>query len=371
LAPDKTELCHDIQGRAMSNLFKIAILLLTFFTHATEKPVHLKTVEELTQENSSYSNLMLGLYNEFGYSIPQNFEKAKFHYEISAHPMSFDRLGFLYNSGYGVEVDLKKANSLYMVAIDFHPDLVPEYIEILKETKSHNVEAEWVYLSYTQDDETWDCDYAINRFEELAKSNNVWVLYQLGHAYSSNSGVKCRKPDDKKAKQFYEKAANLGHPQSMNNLSVILTKLKENPLSSKEDSQVDSLYWLKKAAVTGVIKSQINLGLKYLYGATYLEKDIEKSLYWLSEARNQGSSWSKFYLGIAYLRVLKDKEKGLEFMKEASGEDICRADYELSRYYLDNQTNVKEAKAYFDASQKNGCKDPNNLESRLLKLVNK
>ena len=58
-------------------------------------------------------------------------------------------------------------------------------------------------------------------------------------------------------------------------------------------------------------------------------------------------------------------------MKEASGEDICRADYELSRYYLDNQTNVKEAKAYFDASQKNGCKDPNNLESRLLKLVNK
>ncbi|KZN62193.1 tetratricopeptide repeat protein [Pseudoalteromonas luteoviolacea] len=337
----------------------------------------LKTVEELKSANSDYSNLVMGIYYEFGYIVEQNFNKAKSHYERSKHPFSFLRLGFLYNSGYGVRTDFRKAGQYYRRSKEFYYKEVPEFLLVLEKTYKNNTHSDVLYTNYMQDEGVWSCDFATSRLEELSSTGNVWALYQLGHAYASSSGVECRVTDNSKAKNYYHRAANQGHPQSMNNLSATLEDLRGNLLANRPLLE-ESVFWLRKAADTGVVLSQINLGLEYMQLTGRLNHDPNKGLYWLTEAQKQGSSRAKFLLGLSYLTVpeVVNTEKGIGYLLEAADAGECQADYELSRYYLFNEDNVlsqylwflntdlKKAKNHFKKSIESGCQDFENLASK-------
>ncbi|MBQ4812489.1 sel1 repeat family protein [Pseudoalteromonas luteoviolacea] len=212
---------------------------------AATQDLSLKTVEELKSDDSEYSNLVMGMYYEFGYMVEQDFNKAKSHYENSKHPFSFNRLGFLYNSGYGVEIDFRKANQYYNKFKNSDHKAVPEFLLVLEKTHKNNTLSGVLYTNYMQDEGLWSCDFATNRLEDLSSTGNVWALYQLGHTYSSSSSVECKTADNLKAKNYYHLAAEQGHPQSMNNLSVILEALHGNLLANRPLME-ESIFWLRK-----------------------------------------------------------------------------------------------------------------------------
>lgn len=105
-------------------------------------------------------------------------------------------------------------------------------------------------------------------------------LYLEGLSHFYGRGVP---QDDAKARRFWEKAARLGHGESMNNLGIIHSEGR----GVKADWQV-AYDWYQRAAETGCVLGCLNLGKMHLRPDSPFH-DRAKALYWLDQAAEKGN----------------------------------------------------------------------------------
>lgn len=104
------------------------------------------------------------------------------------------------------------------------------------------------------------------------------------------------KPDQKKAVEFYEKAAELGEPRSMFNLATIYDFYHGDNIEQNLPRAIE-LY--QKAADNGEVCAQTNLGVLYETG-TGVEQDVEKAAEIYQKAADEGDSDAMLNLGMLY-----------------------------------------------------------------------
>jgi TPR repeat protein len=86
------------------------------------------------------------------------------------------------------------------------------------------------------------------------------------------------KKDEEKAVQWYQKAADQGHPMAQYALGIMY----ENGDGVLADKRT-AAEWYRKAATRGVAHAQFNLGVLFARGEG-VDKDIGQARRWLTEA---------------------------------------------------------------------------------------
>ena len=168
-------------------------------------------------------------------------------------------------------------------------------------------------------------DDEIKRLEELVKQGDAIAMGKLGNMYYFGRGVS---QNYSKAKEWYEKAANLGVADAMNNLGAMY----ETGLGGSQDfSKAQELY--EKAANLGSAYAMVNLGIMYRFGRG-VSKNYSKAKEWLEKAAILGNGIAMDNLGIMYEYgegVLQDYEEAKKWYEKAHKEGVEDVDKSLDR----------------------------------------
>ena len=109
--------------------------------------------------------------------------------------------------------------------------------------------------------------------------NSAPAQYRLGSHYERGVGVD---KDARKAREWYQRAAEAGNVRAMHNLAV----LSAEGVDGKPDYAA-AASWFRKAAEFGVRDSQYNLAILYARGLG-IEQNLQQSWMWFSLAQAQG-----------------------------------------------------------------------------------
>ncbi|EGB11658.1 hypothetical protein AURANDRAFT_4528, partial [Aureococcus anophagefferens] len=170
------------------------------------------------------------------------------------------RLGHMYEHGYGVEQDAKKADELYRVAAD----RVPEAIYVLG---SFYMVGRYGLQKNTKK--------AAKIFKRAVELGNADAMSTLGALYKEGNGVKI---DKKKALQLWSMASDRGHAYAQLNIGVQL----------HINGKVDEAFRLfELSARQGLAPAEFELGRRYAAGIG-VEPDPNKCVHWLRRAAARG-----------------------------------------------------------------------------------
>ncbi len=112
--------------------------------------------------------------------------------------------------------------------------------------------------------------------------------------------------------------------------------LKPNAEGEQSDF-AGAMQWLTRAAESGVLRAQLDLGGIYLDGGKGIEPNPAKAFEWFSRAAEQGSAEAEFYLGhILYngMGRAADKAAAAEHWRKAAAAGIGEAQYRLAHMLL-------------------------------------
>tara|TARA_Y100001936_G_scaffold55005_1_gene53853 strand:- start:2206 stop:3153 length:948 start_codon:yes stop_codon:yes gene_type:complete len=153
----------------------------------------------------------------------------------------------------------------------------------------------------------------------LAKKGFSKAQYNLGVMYDKGKGVD---KNIKKAKKWFQFAAEQGHDKAQYNLGLIYGKGK-----GIEKDYSKAFKWLSLAADQGNGKAQTNLGWMYETGKG-MKKDFKKAAYWYQLASDQGFAKAKEKLNLLLsqnkekLHQATNDSKSLISLKEKSSQEI-------------------------------------------------
>lgn len=123
--------------------------------------------------------------------------------ENRQNPKAWNTLGIMYNNGYGVEKDERKAVEWYMKAA-MNGYAVSQYNLACQYEKGRGVERDYARAMF------W--------YEKAAEQNDSSAELNIGYLYSEGIGVPC---DAQKALYWYKKAADNGELLAMDRLGQI------------------------------------------------------------------------------------------------------------------------------------------------------
>ncbi|MDQ8184290.1 tetratricopeptide repeat protein [Pelagicoccus sp. SDUM812002] len=160
---------------------------------------------------------------------------------------------------------------------------------------------------------------------DLMESDNPKIYFALGLIHSLGLG---RKFDSSQAVHWFEKAAKLGHVESMRRLAGLLKRGGEsNDLKA-------SFAWYMKAANLGDTGAMVFVAFAYREG-TGVEQNPTKAAEWFERAIDHGDLRTLVLVGKLYCRTLGEAEKGLETLHRAAELGFRDADIELAFLYGD------------------------------------
>ena len=197
-------------------------------------------------------------------------------------------LAFLYDNGYGVELDYTEARTWYHKAAD----------------QGHSA-AQWnlgaIYANGLGVPE--DLGTAINWYRKAAQNGHVTAQYDLGILYSSGKGIE---QDDIEALLLIDKAANAsakqavyrGDRDSFNAAKAIAAKY-----AGARDTLISrmTIEQLTKTAQQGVVLSQARLGFVHGEGAS-VKQDNTAAVLWHSQAAEAGHPTAQYFMGLHCFR---------------------------------------------------------------------
>ncbi|MEM9879698.1 MAG: SPOR domain-containing protein [Pseudomonadota bacterium] len=128
--------------------------------------------------------------------------------------------------------------------------------------------------------EAGDFSGAIQDWVPLAAQNDPNALFNLGQVYRLGRGVE---PDMAQAKDFYERAARLGHISAQGNLGTLYF-FSENSAVKDQEKAVS---WWQEAATNGDARSQYMLGVLFFNGDV-VSRDWTRAYAWMSLAAGAG-----------------------------------------------------------------------------------
>lgn len=205
------------------------------------------------------------------------------------------------NVGYGYSVGSKLFFSVgvFCISIFFVPKILASTLDDVQE-----------YF------DSGNYSKAIEVAEGLAKEDNIDAIMGLARVYAEGRGVE---KDEKKAFDWIEKAAELGHKSAQYKLA------KAHAFGEVIEKDTEKAKrTLEKLAEQGHISSIIFLAKSYNLGE-WLQYNPSKSFELFSEAAERGDSAGKVMLAILYEEgegIEKDYRKAFELYKEVVLEDF-------------------------------------------------
>jgi TPR repeat protein len=149
-------------------------------------------------------------------------------------------------------------------------------------------------------------------YEKSANNGNTQAMNNLANMYYHGQGVR---QNFKAAFDLYLKASTLGDHIAQFNLSMMYF----NGLHVKQ-SDKDTLTWLTLSAMAGYPLAQVRLGDFYREGFSVVKQDYQKALYWYYEAANQNDGKGMYSIGVCYYYgygIAKDNKKARYWMDKA------------------------------------------------------
>ncbi len=276
----------------------------------------------------------------------QDYEKARGYYEKSPdNPYAKICLAFLYENGQGVEADEEKAKEYMKAAYD---ELMPDKLTEA-ESKIYNAEAlmlnGWLFCSDILGEESVDYAKAKEWYEKAAELGNVTAIENIGLMYEDGKGVE---QDYAKAMEWYMKASDAGSAESMRRIAMMYC----DGLGVEQNYYI-TLEWFEKSAVAGNAESMYTLGMAY-YNGTVVSVDTVKAMEWFEKAAEQGHPGAARSIGYGYLKgigVEKNSTKAVEWYEKAVDLGLAEAAGDLCLAYLEGQgveKNFEKAKEWYE-----------------------
>ena len=300
----------------------------------------------------------------FFYEKPPNYMEAKSWFEEAAKGGSgegYADLGWLYQFGYGVTVNLPQSFSLYSqaaklgndegifrvglayrdgIGVDKNPAVGCQWLIKAANNRHPYAEQEAARCYYSGTGVDQDREAAFNLFVKAGQAKLIDSRVIVADMLESGDG---HDQDSEGAVVWYRAAAEQGDAYAMTQLGVHLRLGKGVAWSESEAMQ-----WFTKAANMGDVQAEESLGYGYMNGlgqdAGQGRQDYQQAAYWFGKAAQQGDGYAQLNLGVMYEKgwgVTQDLEhaKGL-YAQAAASDDKQIAD--LGREYF---SNVPEAAA--------------------------
>lgn len=128
--------------------------------------------------------------------------------------------------------------------------------------------------------ESGDFSGAIQDWLPLASENDPNALFNLGQVYRLGRGVD---KDMSAARNYYERAARLGHVSAQGNLGTLYFFAEDKSLKDQEKA----VSWWQEAATNGDARSQYMLGVLFFNGDV-VDRDWTRAYAWMSLAASSG-----------------------------------------------------------------------------------
>ena len=246
------------------------------------------------------------------------------------------QMGRVYEYGYGVVPDDKKAAEWYRMAAG----------------KGH-ASAEF-YLGYFYDEgrgTKQDFGQAMFWYREAALQGNAAAENNIGYLYDHGRGVKA---DPKQAMQWYQRSAEAGDGAAASNIGW----LYQHGVGVPRDYG-KAMTWFFKSASENWADGAADLG--YLYEAGLgVQADPGAALVWYLKAANDGSAYGAFNVGRFYehgIAVAKDYDRAMAWYRKAAAAGSVSAEDNIG-YFYENGFGVRrdyaEAMRWFRKSAAGG-----------------
>ena len=326
----------------------------------------------------------LGWHYEHGFGVEKDEKKAVELYLRNAengNALAQFYLSSCYGWGKGVEQDYQKALEwaekavangceAAIQAVNFYKASLPRQKEeekFVKETKLADDKADFsvknaVGFKTNANADTQPTAKKSKEQEllELAEQGDANAQYELGYYYEWKSY------DDKKALEWYTKAAEQGHIKAQEQVAYIYRKGKV-----VERSYEKYVEWMTKAANQGSAEAQQSLGVFYDKGADGVPQNYELAAMWFEKAAEQGKVEATYQLGEYYYwgnGVPENNEKAIEWYKKAAEGDVhyvatIEAQWRLGEMYEHGHgvdVDLEVAAEWYNSAAKNhhsGAKD--------------
>lgn len=301
---------------------------------------------EIAAEKKGYLRYRIGKCHAYGHGTEQNYEESARWFRQAMdenNPFAAYSLAGQYLRGQGVGQSDAEAYSLFYMAAthEKQPNAYAQYQlgKMYRDGIGREVNPEESRLWYAK-------AYAgFLAMEETMADDKLY--YRLGSMNMTGTGTEV---DLEKARYYFEKAAELGNADALYGLGKLYLKPEfpdYDPAKAveylEEAAQKDNAfakYQLGKLLCQGeLVPKNIARGLplleelaengvtfgSYIAGKVYLKEegwqDIKKAILYFRQAAEDGNSFAEYQLGRIYYfgnGVRADKEKGLEYLKEAA-----------------------------------------------------
>ncbi|MBO4450752.1 MAG: DUF2225 domain-containing protein, partial [Clostridiales bacterium] len=291
-------------------------------------------------------------------------EEAKNQYETGMEKgsdLAMVRLGYLYQVGNGVKVDLKKSNELINKANENGCKEAAFYTGLLKmagRVSGEDADAKQALEYFTaaldsSDKETVAAAYlrigdvykngfaGVERnYDKAIENYNLAMTHYPSYRGDANYSIaklfESRGEDVhaqdyyKEAMKYYDKAAELGNISAINAVGVSY----ESGYGREHNGQTAYDYY-RKAADAGNATAMRNIGRLYRYGKDPLQKNVNEAYNWYKKAADAGDGYAMEIIGNMHLYG----EYG------RNGEDI---DYRTARQWYEKAAENGYPDAYAD-----------------------
>lgn len=263
-----------------------------------------------------------------GIGVSVDYQKSMSFFESAAsrnNPEAMVLIAYQYENGKGTALDYEKASAWLERAEEscnmwLQQDLAQkdrEYYQSLtgdvRAKREHCEVASCMELIRDESRPSEQRQTALSHLLALAEGGNGWrAQVNAGILYEEGLLVK---QDDKKALDYYFKAAENGSTGAMNNIGNFYLHGK-----AVEKDYRKAFEWYKKAVeLSGNAAAECSLGmcLQYGYGTAV---DYEKARHFYEESAKQGSGLAMYRLGLLYeqgLGVTKDIRMAKQYFGEA------------------------------------------------------
>lgn len=237
------------------------------------------------------------------------------------------RLGWLYESGQGVEQSWEKAYEWYRKSAEAGNDRAMGNLAFCYEF-GYGVSR--------------DLALAVQWYRKGAEAGNARCMFCMGWNYAEGNGVE---RDVQQALAWYQKAAEKGYAKAMYNLGWHYY----NGVGVAQDDQ-QAVYWYQKAADAGHSDAMNNLGECYAHGRG-VARDLDRAMALYQKAAECGNIVAEFNLGW-HLEQMGRMDEAYRYYRIAADGGEESAWWALGRFYEAGDVVERDEKEAFRCYEK-------------------
>ena len=204
---------------------------------------------------------------------------------------------------------------------------------------------------------------AVKWFRKSADQGNAMAQHNMGFMYQYGKGVS---QDYNEAVKWYRKSAEQGNADGQLNLGYMY----EKGYGVAEDD-VEAVKWYRKSADQGNATAQHNMGLMYQYGKG-VSQDYNEAVKWYRKSAEQGNAEGQCDLGYMYDKgygVAEDDVEAVKWYRKSAEQGNAIAQYNMGVMYENGEgirKDIKEAQRWYklaaDQGHQNAIKALNRLK---------